>query len=76
MASQAHSQRYALMLLAVVFIAVWFGNLNYRKLIRPDEGRYAEIAREMAVTGDWITPPESLKYQLGYSSQIVHHLPP
>ncbi len=44
------------MLLAVVFIAVWFGNLDYRKLTRPDEGRYAEIAREMAVTGDWITP--------------------
>jgi 4-amino-4-deoxy-L-arabinose transferase-like glycosyltransferase len=44
------------MLLAAVFLAVWFGNLDYRKLIRPDEGRYAEISREMAVTGDWITP--------------------
>ena len=45
-----------LILLAVVLATVWFCSLDYRKLIRSDEGRYAEIAREMAVTGDWITP--------------------
>lgn len=42
-------------LLAVVAL-VWFGGLGHRKLIKPDEGRYAEIPREMVVTGDWLTP--------------------
>ena len=31
------------MLLAVALI--WFSNLEYRKLVKPDEGRYAEIPR-------------------------------
>jgi 4-amino-4-deoxy-L-arabinose transferase-like glycosyltransferase len=35
---------------------VWFGTLDYRKLVKPDEGRYAEVPREMVVTGDWLTP--------------------
>jgi 4-amino-4-deoxy-L-arabinose transferase-like glycosyltransferase len=44
----------ALALLA--FAAAWFGTLESRKLVKPDEGRYAEIAREMAHSGDWVTP--------------------
>jgi 4-amino-4-deoxy-L-arabinose transferase-like glycosyltransferase len=43
-------------LLAIAIAIVWFANLDVRKLQHPDEGRYAEIAREMVVTGDWVTP--------------------
>jgi len=38
------------------FVLVWFGSLDYRSLLKPDEGRYAEIPREMVATGDWLTP--------------------
>ncbi|HSQ04846.1 MAG TPA: phospholipid carrier-dependent glycosyltransferase, partial [Burkholderiales bacterium] len=49
-------RRHVLLVLLLAFAAVWFGNLDYRKLVRPDEGRYAEIPREMVATGDWLTP--------------------
>lgn len=48
--------RSTLIFLALLLIGVWFGTLDMRKLVRPDEGRYAEIPREMVVTGDWVTP--------------------
>jgi 4-amino-4-deoxy-L-arabinose transferase-like glycosyltransferase len=43
-------------MLFALFAIAWFSALDYRKLIKPDEGRYAEISREMAQTGDWVTP--------------------
>ena len=43
-------------LLAIAIAIAWFASLDVRKLQHPDEGRYAEIAREMVVTGDWVTP--------------------
>jgi 4-amino-4-deoxy-L-arabinose transferase-like glycosyltransferase len=49
--------------LVFAFALVWFSNLEYRKLIKPDEGRYAEIPREMVVSGNWVTPRlNDLKY--------------
>ncbi|GGW99986.1 glycosyltransferase family 39 protein [Undibacterium macrobrachii] len=37
------------------FLIVWFYMLGARTLVPTDEGRYAEMAREMVATGDWIT---------------------
>jgi 4-amino-4-deoxy-L-arabinose transferase-like glycosyltransferase len=45
-----------LLILAVVFAFPFFLNLGSLPLIDPDEGRYAEIPREMLERGDLITP--------------------
>lgn len=42
--------------LLALFVLAWFGTLQYRELFHPDEGRYAEIPREMAAGGDWVVP--------------------
>lgn len=41
--------------IAIGFLLVWFYMLGARTLVPTDEGRYAEMAREMFATGDWIT---------------------
>ena len=48
--------RGTLLALLAAFALLWFCNLGYRHLVKPDEGRYAEIPREMLATGDWLTP--------------------
>jgi 4-amino-4-deoxy-L-arabinose transferase-like glycosyltransferase len=52
----ASQQRRVFFLVVLIFAVIWFGNLQYRKLVHPDEGRYAEIPREMVATGNWLTP--------------------
>ena len=43
--------------------AVWLVTIQIRPMLDPDEGRYAEIPREMVATGDWVTPRlDGLKY--------------
>ena len=42
--------------LAALVVLVWLGTLGIRPLFNPDEGRYAEIPREMLLTGDWVIP--------------------
>jgi len=49
-------QSSKILLIALIYGLVWFGTLNYRHLIPSDEGRYAQMAQEMLMTGDWITP--------------------
>ncbi len=51
----ALTKRWLIVVCALMTV-IWFANLDARRLIKTDEGRYAEIAREMLESGDWVTP--------------------
>jgi 4-amino-4-deoxy-L-arabinose transferase len=68
-------QRYALFLV-LVYVLVYLLPLGTRPVIIPDEARYAEIPREMLITGDWVSPHlNGLRYfekpPLGYWATAV-----
>ena len=47
----------------LLLLAAWFATVPVRPMLDPDEGRYAEIPREMVASGDWVTPRfNDLKY--------------
>jgi 4-amino-4-deoxy-L-arabinose transferase-like glycosyltransferase len=49
-------ERWLYLGLAVLVVFLWLGVLGDRPLFNPDEGRYAEIPREMLSGGDWLIP--------------------
>lgn len=44
------------LLILFIGMALYFSLAFMRPLASPDEGRYSEIPREMAQSGDWVTP--------------------
>jgi len=59
----ARSERRGIFALLLITALLWFSPLNAPVLFHPDEGRYAEIPREMVASGDWVTPRlDAIKY--------------
>ncbi|EFC91085.1 glycosyl transferase family 39 [Dethiosulfovibrio peptidovorans DSM 11002] len=58
MIDDAREKRIAKILITTLLCipVVYFLTLNWNGLLDPDEGRYAEVAREMLATGDFVTP--------------------
>ncbi|HLW23005.1 MAG TPA: glycosyltransferase family 39 protein [Steroidobacteraceae bacterium] len=50
------SERWTGLALSLLVLIVWFAVLAERPLFEPDEGRYAEIPREMLASGEFLVP--------------------
>lgn len=53
---EQRSEQFHLPALSVLCLIVFFYGLGSLPLLGPDEPRYAQVAREMYESGDWITP--------------------
>jgi len=65
------SEKKDLSILLLVFGVAFFQFLGRIPLINPDEGRYAEIPREMLERGDFITP--MLNYVKFFDKPPLHY---
>jgi len=72
MTERAQNNYWQDIILLTLFLGVlYFILLGARPLFVPDEGRYAEIAREMVVSGDFITP--NLNYIKYFEKPILFY---
>jgi 4-amino-4-deoxy-L-arabinose transferase-like glycosyltransferase len=53
--NELHKNKTFAWTLLAVFVFLSLYALGIRTLVPPDEGRYAEMAREMFTSGDWVT---------------------
>lgn len=58
-AGAAPGARESLPLLALVAALLFLPGIGARDLWAPDEPRYAEVAREMLMSGDWLVPRDN-----------------
>ncbi|PUA19211.1 glycosyltransferase family 39 protein [Glaciimonas sp. PCH181] len=52
---ELHKSKTFVWVLFLLFCIIWCYMLGARTLVPSDEGRYAEMAREMVATSDWVT---------------------
>ncbi|HEY7673307.1 MAG TPA: phospholipid carrier-dependent glycosyltransferase [Gammaproteobacteria bacterium] len=55
-AATKRSEYFAPLVLITLFAIVYVAPIGFRPLVSPDEVRYGEVAREMLVSGDWVSP--------------------